>query len=55
MHILERESGVNPEEFTPPQDEPYIIVKEYDLTKAGNSITCQDGSFDLSDVYGEEA
>lgn len=42
------------EEFTPPQDEPYIIVKEYDLTKAGNSITCQDGSFDLLDIYGEE-
>lgn len=40
--------------FTPPQNEPYIIVKEYDVTKAGNSILCFDGAVELSDIYGEE-
>lgn len=38
------------EEYIPPQNEPYIVVREYDLTKAGNAVTCFDGLVELSDL-----
>lgn len=41
------------EEFAPPQNAPYILVREYDLSKAGNAVTCFDGSLSFTDLTGE--
>lgn len=43
------------DEIALPTDDPYILVKEYEMQKPGNSIVCFDGSLDLSDIYGDAA
>ena len=41
------------DEIALPFGNPYILVKEYQMQKPGNSVVCFDGSIDLSDLYGE--